>query len=316
MSEGYPSIRERWTTRAGEWVLYALAWTARMLTWPIPTWTLSGLLAPIGGWLCLMLPAVRRRADANLALIWPHQSPAERRTMIRRAGAQFTRLAVEYARLDWFVRRMDLDVRGQEHLDAAKAAGKGAILVSAHYGNWEAARLAAKQHGFESGIIYRAFNNRYLDRFTMDLIPITGEPVLQKGRQGMRKLVAHVARGGVVMILVDQRNSGAPFLDFMGKPAETVTAAADLALRTGAALIPVRARRDVANRKFDVAFEEPVTGETSEAMMQDVNDRVSAWVEQHPEQWFWFHRRWKSNTRSRPLPNADGRTGETQAPGS
>jgi lauroyl/myristoyl acyltransferase len=51
-------------------------------------------------------------------------------------------------------------------------------------------------------------------------------------------------------------------------------------------------------------------------MMQDVNDRVSAWVEQHPEQWFWFHRRWKSNTRSRPLPNADGRTGETQAPGS
>ena len=164
------------------------------------------------------------------------------------------------------------------------------------------ARKAALDAGHETGIIYRAFNNRYLDRFTMDLIPGAGAPVLQKGRQGMRQLVAHVAKGGYVMILVDQRNSGAPFLDFLGHKAETVTVAADLALRSGAALIPCRAVRNVAERRFDISFEAPIEGEAPEEMMQAVNDRISAWIEEFPEQWFWFHRRWKSTLRSRPRP--------------
>jgi KDO2-lipid IV(A) lauroyltransferase len=115
----------------------------------------------------------------------------------------------------------------------------------------------------------------------------------------MRQLVTHVSRGGFVMILVDQRNTGTPFIDFLGRPAETATAAADLALRTGAALIPVCAARDVAARRFDVTFEAPVTGDDPRAMMAEVNRRIGAWIESSPEQWFWFHRRWRTTIRSR-----------------
>ena len=299
MSGAYHHVRDWWTTRAVEWVLYALAWCCRWITWPVPTWTLAGLLAPIGGALMMAVPKVRRRALDNLALVWPDMPETERRRIAKGAARQFSRLAIEYARLDKVVREISLEVQGTEHLQAALDAGKGAVLVSAHYGNWEAARLAAMQAGAETGIIYRAFNNRYLDRFTMDLIPCAGAPVLQKGRKGMRQLVAHVARGGFVMILVDQRNTGAPQIDFMGHPAETVTAAADLALRTGAALIPARAARNVAERRFDVSFEAPVTGDNAEEMMAEVNARIGAWVEEQPEQWFWFHRRWRQTSRSR-----------------
>ena len=304
MKAGYHHLRDRWTTRAGEWVLYAMAWTLRWITWPVPTWTLTGMLAPIGAALMLAVPKVRRRALDNLALVWPDVPEVERRRIARGAARQFTRLAVEYARLDKVVRDLSIDVQGVEHLDAAKTAGKGGVLVSAHYGNWEAARLAAMQAGAETGIIYRAFNNRYLDRFTMDLIPCAGSPVLQKGRKGMRQLVAHVARGGFVMILVDQRNTGAPQIDFMGHPSETVTAAADLAKRTGAALIPARAVRNVAEKRFDVTFEAPVEGHDAQAMMAEVNARIGAWVEEHPEQWFWFHRRWRQTSRSRAATGA------------
>ena len=302
MSDSYYSRRDRWSTRAVEWIQFATAWIMRWITWPIPTWVLSGLLAPIGGGLMMALPSIRRRALDNLALVWPEMPMARRRQIARCAARQFIRLGVEYARLDKFVREMQLNVAGAEHLHQAVDAGKGAILVSAHFGNWEAARLAAMREGAETGIIYRAFNNRYLDQFTMDLIPCAGNPVLQKGRQGMRQLVAHVARGGFVMILVDQRNSGAPYLDFMGHPAETVTAAADLAARAGAALIPARAVRNVAKRSFDVQFEAPVAGDDSAAMMQEVNDRIGAWVEDFPEQWFWFHRRWRQTWKSRGQP--------------
>ncbi len=104
------------------------------------------------------------------------------------------------------------------------------------------------------------------------------------------------------MILVDQRNTGTPFIDFLGHPAETPTTAADLARRTGAVLIPVSATRNVAGRRFDVTFEAPVTGADSREMMAEVNRRIAAWVEAAPEQWFWFHRRWRSTSGSRPLP--------------
>lgn len=302
MSESYFLARGRWSTRAAEWVLFALAWSFRWITWPVPTWTLTGLCAPVGGALAVAIPSIRQRAEANLALVWPEMPEARRRRIVRAAGAQFTRLMVEYARLDKAVRGLELKIAGAEHLEAARAAGRGAVLVTAHYGNWEAARLAVQRLDAESGIIYRPFNNRYLDRFTLGLIPALGRPVLQKGRQGVRRLVAHVGRGGMVMILVDQRNSGAPFIDFLGHPAETVTAAADVARRTGAALIPVRAARNVAARRFDVTFEPPVTGGDAEAMMAEVNRRIGAWIEEAPEQWFWFHRRWRQTIRSRPRP--------------
>ncbi|MEM0990778.1 MAG: hypothetical protein AAGK00_18060 [Pseudomonadota bacterium] len=295
-------VRDRWTTRAVEWVLYAMAWVGRWATWPLGTWTLGGAFAWIGGHVVLAIPGFRRRAERNLDLVWPDLAPQARRQIIRAAGAQFARTMIEYARLDRCVREWQLSVEGIEHLQAARNAGKGAVLVTAHYGNWEAARLAAKQAGCESGIIYRSFNNRYLDRYTLDLIRCVGEPVLQKGRQGMRSLITHVAGGGVAMILVDQRNSGAPYLDFLGQPAETVTVAADLARRSGAAFIPVRAIREAEHQRFRVIFEAPIPVEAAEPAMQAVNDRISAWIEEYPDQWFWFHRRWKTTIRSRPRP--------------
>ncbi len=314
MSESYFQARDRWRTIAGEWLLYAMAVSFRWLTRPVPLWRLTGAMAPVGGWLAMTIPGFRRRAMQNLALVWPDRPAAEHRRIARAAGGHFIRLAVEQMRLDWFAGNVEIEAAGLEHLQAARERGKGAVLVTAHFGNWEAARLAAKQVGCETGIIGRAFNNRFLTRFSMKLIPSCGEPVLQKGARGMRQLVRHVARGGFVMILVDQRNSGAPFLDFLGHPAETVTAAADIAHRTGAALIPARTVRNVRERRFDVTFEPPVTGDDPVAMMQVVNDRISAWIEEDPEQWFWFHRRWRRTARSKTVPGPD-EDGDRTEPG-
>lgn len=297
MSIGYNQNRDRWATRATEWVLYALAYAARALTWFASTWVLAHGLAKLGSWLVLAIPALRKRAEDNLRLVYPDLSQHKRTALLRDATRNFIYLAVEYAHLDRFIRKVDIVHHGIEHLQAAHASGKGAILVTAHYGNWEAIRIAAKREGYEVGIIYRAFNNRYLDRFTMNMIPDAGTPVLQKGG-GMRQLVQHVRDGGMMMILVDQRNSGAPFIDFMGHPAETVTSAADIARRTGAALIPARAVRDPSERQFHVTFEPAIAGDDGIEMMTEVNRRISAWVHEHPGHWFWFHRRWKSTSRS------------------
>lgn len=302
MGEGYNQSRDRWSTRAIEWLLYALAGVVRALTFPFPTWRLAQVLGSIGGVIVLVIPGFRRRADENLRRIYPNMAIAQRWRLIQQATCNFIYMTVEYAHFDRFIKAVEIRHNGIQHLSKAHSTGKGAVIVTAHYGNWEAIRLAAKREGYEVGIIYRAFNNRYLDAFTMNMIHKAGTPVLQKG-SGMRQLVQHVRKGGMIMILVDQRNTGAPFIDFMGHPAETVTAAADIATRAGAALIPARAVRHVADQRFDVTFEAPIVGKDSIDMMEQVNRRITAWVQEYPGHWFWFHRRWKSTARSLEKPD-------------
>jgi len=291
---GYVHVRDRTSVRIAEFATYALAHGFRILTWWVPTWWLVRLLAPVGGWIAAAVPSYRKRAADNLALVWPDMPAAERARLVRAAGREFTALMIEYARLDRFVREVDVVVEGWDHYVAATEKGRGVVLVTAHFGNWETARLALQQRGHRSGIFYRAFNNRYLDRYAVDLISRMGRPVLQKGRAGMRGFIEALSSGETVMILIDQRRTGAPQLDFLGHPAETATVPAQIARRHGAEILTVSARRDWTARRFVVRFEPPIPGSSDLAVMAEANARIGRWVEAWPEQWFWFHRRWRS----------------------
>lgn len=289
----YRMRRARWWMKGWEGLLFALCAAFMVTTHPIPLPWLTRRLAPLGGFLAVVLPGARRRGLGNLALIYPEKTEAERRAILRAAGRSFMALLVEYAHMHRFFRSVRLRADGLERLSAAREAGRGVVLVTAHYGNWEAIRLAAKGAGVEVGIIYRAFNNRYIDRYGQGLIAKIGAPVLHKGRYGVRRMLAHVERGGAVLILVDQRNTGAPLIPFLGREAETVTAAAELARRVGAALLPAIARRDPDCAGFAVTIGAEIEARDRLAAMTAVNDRLSAWIAAAPEQWFWFHRRWR-----------------------
>ncbi|MEL6267347.1 MAG: lysophospholipid acyltransferase family protein, partial [Pseudomonadota bacterium] len=177
---------------------------------------------------------------------------------------------------------------------APPGRGGGMLIVTAHYGNWEAIRVACLRAGIPAGIIYRPFNNRYVDAYTLRLIIRAGTPVMQKGPRGMRALTRHLMSGGHAVLLIDQRTTGAPLIPFLGHPAETLTVAAALARRTGADLITARARRTDDRGSFEVRFEAPVPDDTPAAMTAEINRRIGAWIDAHPEQWFWLHRRWRN----------------------
>ena len=89
MSEGYFLAKDRWTTRAGEWSLYAIAWILRCLTWPLPTKWFIAVAGTVGGGLMMAVPSVRRRALRNLELIWPERPLSERKAIARGAAQQF-----------------------------------------------------------------------------------------------------------------------------------------------------------------------------------------------------------------------------------
>jgi KDO2-lipid IV(A) lauroyltransferase len=249
-----------------------------------------------------ILPATpfAHRIFANIAAVRPEWDMAARRRIAAEVGDNFGRTLAEYIRMPSVaVRPERRRVEGLTHLSEALAAGRGAVLVSAHFGNWEAARLAARDAGVEVGILYRAFNNRWFDALSLPRIRAAGEPVLHKGRGGSRGILAHLKRGGAIMVLLDQRATGAPRLPFMGQPAETATAVAALCARSGAPLIPVVATRDATGLGFDIRFEPPIPPGAPEAMTEAVNHRIGAWVEAAPGQWFWLHDRWRLGRRAR-----------------
>lgn len=281
-----------WWRRALDGLEFGLIALFYALIWPLPNRIASGLMAPAGGLVARFVPVFRWRAEANIAHVWPHLDRAARLRLVRKAGAEFACLGVEYIRFERLCPDCAEVVAGHEVMEAVRASGRGAVVVSAHYGHWEGVRLAARSLGVELGIIYRTFNNRYFEAYIRSLIRRGGEPVLQKSRSGNRALVTHVLRGGAMLILADQRNTGAPMIPFLGQPCETSTAAAEIALRAKVPLITAHARRVSRAPRYEVRFEAPVPEGPPMEMMTEVNRRIGAWVEECPEQWFWFHRRW------------------------
>jgi KDO2-lipid IV(A) lauroyltransferase len=239
------------------------------------------------------LPASRRIHD-NLALVRADIEPARARALVADVGDNFMRTLAEYIRLPTLAAMPERrDVEGMDHLTTAVAHGRGAIIVSAHFGNWEMLRLAARDAGIEVGIIYRAFNNASFDWLAMLRIRSAGEPVLHKGRDGLRDMLAVLRRGGVMLVLLDQHMSRGEPLPFLGRPALTPTAIAALCRRSGATLITARATRRADGVSFAIRFEPPIAGGDPVAMTAEMNERIGHWVDQHPGQWFWLHRRWR-----------------------
>lgn len=244
-----------------------------------------------------LAPALRARAMRNLALALPDLPEDDRRRIIAGMVDHLARTAIEYLHLAEL--RDDpsrITVTGIEHLHAARDAGRGAVLVTGHLGNWEAVRAACARLDQAPAIIYRKFNTLQVDGEAQRRMNVLGAPLFHKGRRGTLGMLRHIRKGGAAMILCDQRFKGAPRIPFFGVPARTALAPAEIALEYGAALLPVRGIRRGRTSTFDVTIDPPLplgTGETAALdTMAEVNRTLERWIRETPEQYFWLHNRW------------------------
>ena len=172
------------------------------------------------------------------------------------------------------------------------SAGQGVLLVSGHFGQWEAVRGMLKARGIDVGALYRPLKNPYLQAMYFDQMSLSGSPLFPRSRQGMRELVRHLRSGGIVAVLLDQYVQGGEPIDFLGKPAPTGIAIAALALKFGVPIIPAYGTREPDGLHVAIEFEAPIPPSTPEAMTQSAADSLAARVRARPEQYFWLHRRW------------------------
>lgn len=287
--------RSVWRQRAA-WVPAAAALgIARALPWRARV--------AFGGWLGRRIvtgvPKFRRRVEANLAYVLPELDAPARARIAAETGETFGRTFVEiFSMAEFKARRPWGEARGPglQAAREARAAGRPVLLVTGHFGQWEAGRAAAAEAlGGEVAGVYRPLNNPYLDAPYVRELELGGRPMFPKGPAGLRGLLGHLAKGGAVAMLVDQYDRRAPLLDFLGRPAPSLTLAADLALRTGAALIPGYGLRAADGLTMQVTLEAPIPHSTAAEMTQALNDSLAAQVRAHPGQYFWLHRRWRKD---------------------
>ena len=242
------------------------------------------------------LAGYKRRALNNLNLIWP-ELPQERRTQIAaRCLNNVGRTFIEnYSSKDFPVRMAtnQLTGAGLAPLEAAIAQNRPVILVSGHYGNYEATRAALVARGLNIGGLYRDMKNPYFNAHYVKTMEAFGGPVFPQGRRGTAGFVRHLKEGGQLVLLFDQHVFNAPLFDFLGQPANTALSAAELALRYDALLIPFYGIRQADGLSFETVLEVPVPASDPMTMTQALTDSLAARVTADPGQWFWVHRRWR-----------------------
>jgi KDO2-lipid IV(A) lauroyltransferase len=282
----------------------------------------------IGGWIGrkLLAPSrLSRRALSNLSAAFPEKTEPEIAVILREMWDNLGRVMAEYAHLDkihYSGANPRIEVEDVNYFYEALAKGKGVILLSAHFANWEVMPILARDNAVPGGTVVRPANNPYVNRWLDRLRARTGmAELISKGAQGTRRIFTILRKGDVVLLLADQRASEGIMVPFFGRDAQTTPAPAALALKLGCVLLPVSNQR-LGGARFRVRLYPPLplpeTGDSGKdliALTAAINDFIEERVRERPGQWLWIHRRWVGDAllRKRAQTLSPGRGDTTSA---
>ena len=257
------------------------------------------------GWMLAHVVRLRRRyVLATLARCLPEKTARER----RRLYADMCRhQALNLLELMRFAggREAELgarvDVRGEEIVQAALARGKGVLILIAHYGNYDLMGLfAAKLFGYPVTIITKTLKNAQVNALWWELRRKAGVSEIP-AQNAYRPCVRALRQNGLVGFMLDQNRPAEQgvFVDFFGRPASTTPGLAVMSAHTGAPVLPVFIRREPdGTHRVEVrphlsppADRRP---ETVQAFTAACTKTIEDEIRRHPEQWLWWHKRWKS----------------------
>lgn len=281
----------------GRWGLYG----ARSLFRWLPMGVAIRLGAGIGLLGYGLVGRYRRVALANLQRAFPEWSQAQVKATARRVFRNFGVALAEFLKAPSMTLpqiEQRLQVEGLEFLDSAFRKGKGVLLITGHFGNWELMARYLCMRGYPISVIARDTD----DPATTELVTLirerSGYKVIPRGHAA-RPVLKALRNNEAVGILPDQ-NAGDVFVEFFGQKAGSVAGPAIFHLRTGAPIVPlfnVRLPDDYHRIEIlpPLCFES--TGDIqadSQRIMQALHDILERYIRRYPDQWLWLHDRWKS----------------------
>ena len=243
----------------------------------------------------LALPRLRRTALKNLEMA----GFAGRERITTGVFDSIARLVVSFARFPRITRDNVHELiryEGLENFQQAHSLGKGVLVATGHFGNWELSAFAHAYLTASMHIVVRPIDNARIDALVEHRRELSGNRAIAK-KDAARGILRALAAGDAVGVLIDQNTTpdqGA-FIDFFGVKACAGSAFVKLAQHSGAAVVPGYALWSDKEERYVLHFEPAVeiTGDVLEDT-QRVHARLEAAIRKHPEQWLWIHRRWKT----------------------
>lgn len=255
----------------------------------------------LGALAARLLRSRRRIAARNLELCFPELPTAERARLLEANLRDSGRMLVEFA-LGWLgsaraIRRVPVTIEGLEHLEQARAAGRGVLLTGAHFSHLElAGRLLVEHGGQRVAGMYRVHGDAAFEWAIRRARARYAERMFRKDE--LRATVRYLREGGCVWYAPDQdmRGKDAVFVPFFGVPAATITATHHLARLSGALVVPFFHRR-LDGGGYVLRLEAPLAdfpGNDVAADTARVNAAIERMVGEAPTQYLWMHQRFKT----------------------
>jgi KDO2-lipid IV(A) lauroyltransferase len=243
--------------------------------------------------------------EKNLKIAFPHHSEDEHSTLRDNIYRHFSSVFIEIIYL--FSKRKPekilkkIEVNNIEILKKALEKKKGVILFSAHFGNWELIPYILRKHvNTKIFSIAREMDNPLVEKLVKRFREQMGSTVIYK-ENAIRTVLKMLEKNCIVCLLIDQNTieREAVFVDFFGKKVSAVPSVSQLHLKKGKPVIPIFLHYETDKIVFELLEEIHFTGTGNLRndiiqITQHCTTLIEENVRKYPEQWFWFHNRWKT----------------------
>lgn len=250
-----------------------------------------------------LIPIRKKTVFDNLNIAFPNLSNREKKKIAFGSYLSFAISLVEILYLPWMTEtqmKNSVAIENLELIEEKNKLGKGVILLSAHFGNWEyIAASASLQLNKKFHIIVKNQRNKYVNDWMNRMRTRWLNEVVPLG-VSVRNIYSVLKNNGIAAMVADQRGPEEGLkLDFFGKKTSVYTGPAVLALKTGAPVIfgiPVR-QKDYTYKSTLSELDRTNLPDDEEEKVKVLTERMIKHLEkiisEHPEQWLWMHRRWK-----------------------
>ncbi len=240
----------------------------------------------------------------NLTRAFPEKSMDDIIAIAKASYSDFAKIIAEFSEIIYLnpenLGRW-VTVKGLENYEKACLSGRGVLLFSGHFGNWEFGSAALAILSRPPVFMARRMDNTFLEEAALRIRAVVGVRTLNK-EGAMRPALRLLKNGETIKLLIDQNVAvyDGIFVDFFGRPACTTSGVALMALHTGAAVLPIFTTRMPDGRYLTEIGEEVETVVTGTrdadvlANTQNYTQIIEDHIRKYPKQWFWVHQRWKT----------------------
>jgi KDO2-lipid IV(A) lauroyltransferase len=255
----------------------------------------------LGLFIAYFIPIRRKVVSSNLTRAFPEKSKKEIRKLTVETYKHFGSFVSEFSRQDKYSTdelNNLIHTKNKHLLNESVEDNNGVILLIGHFGNWELLGRWLGVMNYPLRAIQQPQENPLVDRYIQQK-RVTGKTKVISKYASISSFIQSLQNGGVLLIAADQdARSNGIFVDFFGIPSSTARGAAVFAHKLKSPVLfcfPIKNSNNTYTFIFEkLELHSTGTSQAIYSILQQYMNRLEFYVTQYPEQYFWFHRRWKT----------------------